>query len=133
MSRLVEELKNDHNVIVEMLMEVSKLGVSSKEGKDKLISAKLGLLSHLKKEDESLYPVLKKASETDPALKQTLELFVRDMEVTSKAVMQFFDKYSSGSAGTDFAKACGALFSDLKMRIWKEENILYAKYDELSK
>lgn len=133
MSILVEELKNDHNVIVEMLTEVSKLGVSSKEGRDKLISAKMGLLAHLKKEDDSLYPVLKKAAETDPSLKQALDLFVSDMEVTSKAVMQFFEKYSTGSAGTDFAKACGALFSDLKMRIWKEENILYAKYDELNK
>ena len=84
MNTLVEELKKDHEEFVEVLTKVKKLGISSKDGQDMLLAAKGGLLAHLKKEDERLYPALRKAAENTPALKQTLDMFAKDMESISK-------------------------------------------------
>ena len=60
MSALIEELKREHAKIIAMLNEVKELGILSKEGQSRLMSAKKSLLAHLKKEDEQLYPVLRK-------------------------------------------------------------------------
>lgn len=132
MSQLIEELKIDHTAIVNVLDEISKLGISSKEGQRKLLDAKQGLLAHLKKEDDQLYPVLKSAAEKNPALKQTLEIFAKDMAGISTAAIDFFGKYSSGGSGLEFAKDIGNLFTTLKSRIRKEEDILYKEYDRLN-
>ncbi len=40
MSVLIEELKKEHSEIVAMLNEVKELGIPSKEGQAKLMSAK---------------------------------------------------------------------------------------------
>ena len=125
MSNLVEELKSDHAVIAETLNKVKNLGITSEEGQNILLAAKNGLLAHLRKEDEQLYPVLNNAAESNAALKQTLDMFAKDMEVISKAALDFFDKYSTGGSGVEFAKDFGRLFATLSQRISKEENILY--------
>ena len=132
MSKLVEELKKDHALIAEALNEVKKLGASSAEGQTILIAARSGLLVHLKKEDEQLYPVLNKAAESDSNLKKNLDIFARDMDEITKAAWEFFDKYSTGGSGIEFAKDFGRLYSVLSQRISKEERIIYEKYDELT-
>ncbi len=133
MSQLVEELKNEHTVIAETLKKVKILGVTSEEGRKTLIAAKGGLLAHLKKEDEQLYPILNKAAESDPNLKRTLDWFAKDMNEISKAALDFIDKYSTASSGMEFAKDFGRLSATLSTRIRKEENLIYVKYDELKK
>ena len=52
MSALIEELKREHTKIIDMLNEVKELGILSKEGQARLMSAKKCLVEHLKKEDE---------------------------------------------------------------------------------
>lgn len=132
MSKLIDELKKEHAAIVAILNEVGKSGVSSKEGQQKLLDAKTGLLAHLKKEDEQLYPVLNKAAEKDPSLKQTLSFFAGDMVGISKTAIEFFGKYSQGGSGIEFAKEIGKLFTILKSRISKEEDIIYKEYERLN-
>lgn len=63
MSVLVERLKREHTVIVDVLNKVKEIGINSKEGQGKLLSIKNALLAHLKVEDEQLYPTLKKEAE----------------------------------------------------------------------
>ncbi len=133
MSNLVEELKKEHALIVEILNKVKDLGINSEEGQKMFISAKNGLLAHIKKEDELFYPLLYKAAESDADLKRTLDTFAKDMEVISKAVLEFFEKYSNGGSGLEFAKDFGKIYSKLSQRIFKEENIIYKKYNELEK
>ncbi len=131
MSYFIEELTREHAVIAETLKKIKSLGISSKEGQKTLISAKSTLLAHLKKEDEQLYPVLKKAAKNDFNLDQTLDLFAKDMEGISKTALEFFEQYSGGGSGLEFAKNFGRLSAALTQRIFKEENILYKKYAEL--
>ncbi len=132
MSKLVDELKRDHSVIAETLNKVKSLGITSEEGQNTLLTAKSGLLAHLRKEDTQLYPVLNNAAESDATLKQTLVMFAKDMEGISKAALEFFEKYSTGGSGMEFAKDFGSLIAALSQRIGKEENTIYAKYDELN-
>ncbi len=131
MSKLVNELKKEHSVIAETLTNVKKLGVTSEEGQKTLLAAKSGLLAHLKKEDEQLYRVLNNAAESDVNLKQTLIMFAKDMDEISKGALEFFDKYSTGGSGLEFAMDFGKLYATLSARIRKEETILFQKYDEL--
>ncbi|HEX8949233.1 MAG TPA: hemerythrin domain-containing protein, partial [Dissulfurispiraceae bacterium] len=132
-AKLIEELKKEHAAILENLDKAYKLGIT-RDGQSILMSAKTGLLAHLKKEDSELYPVLRKAAESDGALKQTLDTFAKDMETTSKDVLAFFGKYTQGQgAGMDFAKDFGRLFVTLKTRIQKEERILYTRYEQLGR
>jgi len=132
LSYLVDEFKKDHSVITETLTNIRALGVTSEKGQKMLLAAKSSFLAHLKKEDEHLYPVLKKAAESDVNLKQTLDTFATDMDEVTKGALDFFDKYSTGGSGREFAKDFGKLMAALSIRIRKEETILYQKYNVLN-
>jgi hypothetical protein len=129
MSVLIEELKKDHIEIVDLLKEVKELGILSKEGQAKLLSAKAHLLKHLNKEDEQLYPVLRKKAEKNEQLKDALDLCVIDMENVSSIVQEFFDKYSRGVSGKELQEEFEKLFVALDKRVRNEEAILYDEYE----
>ncbi len=132
MSKLTEELKEEHIALMETLNRAKEIGVTSEEGYKTLQAAKTALLAHLKKEDSQLYPVLRMAAEKDAALKRTLDMFARDMEGITDMVMTFFDKYS-GVPGVELARDFGKIYSVLSQRIIREEGIIYPKYDELNR
>ncbi|MDH5681306.1 MAG: hemerythrin domain-containing protein [Spirochaetota bacterium] len=131
MSELVNELKKEHDILVTVLNEVKEIGISSQEGKDKLSAAKNGLLAHLKKEDEQLYPKLRVAATSNEQLQRTLDHFLREMEEISSFAIEFFGKYESGGEGVEFIRDFGKLIGGLRGRIRREENILYPEYDKL--
>ena len=128
MSSLLEELKNEHRIMLDILDQVRHLGISSKTGQEKFLSIRDLLISHMKKEDERYYPELKRAAESNEALKLTLDYFVRDMEVVSQRAMQVFDKYAQGGTEKDFAGDLTLLYMTLKDRIRIEEETLFKKY-----
>jgi len=127
---LIDDLKKDHVDIVNTLTKVKELGITTKEGQARLLAAKEGLLAHLKKEDEQLYPYLRKEAETDGGLKNLLETFAKDMDGISKAALDFFAKYASGGSNVEFAKDFGGLTAALSKRIRQEENLLYPEYSK---
>ncbi len=129
MSILIKELKKDHSEIVATLNEIKELGILSKEGQAKLLSAKERLLTHLKKEDEQLYPILKKEAKNNKQLESALDLCAIDMENVSRIVLKFFDKYSRGVSGEELQREFENLFVALGKRIRNEEDILYEEYD----
>ena len=132
MIALVKELKNEHSVILAILNEVKRLGILSKEGHAKLMSAKEHLLTHLKKEDRQLYPFLIKEAKGNKLLEGTLVLLAIDMADVSRVALEFFDKYSKGVLGKEFQEEFGRLFVTLRNRIRNEEDILYEKYEEVN-
>ncbi len=132
MSVLIEEFKKEHSEIIAALNEVEELGILSKEGQAKLMSIKAGLLEHLKKEEEQLYPVLKKEAKNNKQLESTLDLFAIDMEDVSRIVLEFFDKYSEGDLDMEFQRKFDSLFVALGARIRNEEKILYAEYEKMN-
>ena len=131
MSQLVESLKAEHANIVKLLLRVSDLGIDTEEGRKTLLSAKTGLLAHLDREDEHLYPALLTASEEDPFIEDALEFFHDDIAVVSKLALEFFDKYSDDSLADQFDEDFATLAGLLLERIRKEESVLYKMYDQL--
>ncbi len=132
MSILIEELKKEHLKILASLNEANEIGILSREVQVKLLSAKAGLLAHLKKEDEQLYPALRKEAENNKELKNTLDLFAMDMENVTKAAQEFFDKYSEGVLDKKFVGEFESLFVALGTRIRNEEDVLYEEYEKLN-
>ncbi len=132
MSKLIEELKREHRAIVGTINEVNRLGIGTKEGQNMLMSAKNSFIAHLKKEDEHIYPLLNRAAENDPELKTTLDFYATNMDEISRAVFDFFEKYSYGDSGLEFSTDYGTLYTTLSMRITKEEAVIYKKFDELN-
>jgi len=133
MSNLIEELKNEHKIILEILDQVKTLGISSTSGQEKLLSAKDLLIAHMKKEDEHYYPALKRAAENNKDLKIMMEYFIKDMEDVSKKAMCLFDKYSQGGDEAEFAGDVKLFYMTLKDRIRTEEHTLFEKFSQLNK
>ncbi len=133
MTALIEEFKREHAKIIAMLNEVKELGILSKEGQARLMSIKEHLLAHLKKEDEQLYPVLRKEAESNNNLKKELDMFAMDPEYVSRVVSEFFDKYSEGSFDEEFPAEFESLSAALNARIRNEEDALYEEYEEINR
>ncbi len=131
MSALIERFKKEHSEIIATLKEVKKLGVLSNEGQSRLMTAKEGLLEHLKHEDKLLYPVLRKEAEDNKELKKILKLFAMEPEYVSRVVSEFFDKYSGGDVDEDFAVNFESLFAAISARIRNEEEALYQEYETI--
>ena len=133
MSNLIEELKNEHKIILDILGQVKTLGISSVSGQEKLLSAIDLLIGHMKKEDDNYYPELKRAAENNKDLMIMVDYFIKDMENVSKKAMSIFDKYSQGGDEADFAGDITLLYMTLKDRIRIEEKTLFAKFSQLNK
>ncbi|MHC4307507.1 MAG: hemerythrin domain-containing protein [Planctomycetota bacterium] len=133
MSVLIEEFKKEHSEIIGILNEVKKLGIHSEEGRSRLMSAKEYLLEHLRKENEQLYPVLRKKAEHNGILKDELDMFAMDPEYVSRVVLEFFDKYFGGVTDEDFQINFESLIAALNARIRNEEESLYQEYEEIEK
>jgi hypothetical protein len=133
MSALIEEFKKEHSEIIAILKEVKKLGIHSEEGRSKLMSAKEYLLKHLNKENEQLYPVLRKAAEHNKNLQNELDIFAIEPEYLSRVALEFFDKYSEGTTDKDFQINFESLFAALNARIRNEEESLYQEYETIKK
>jgi iron-sulfur cluster repair protein YtfE (RIC family) len=131
MAELIEELKKEHSVIIETLKEVEGLGVRTKGGHAKLMFLTMDLLNHLWKEDECLYPVLRKASEHNKKLKEILSFFVNGLGTIHEEILNFITKYSNGTVDSNFQIEYERLFSALRKRIECEEHFLYDEYNML--
>lgn len=133
MSKLTEELKNEHAAVAASLEKIKKIGINSKEDAEFFFSLKESLLGHLKKEDEQLYPALKKEAQNNPRLARTLSYLAEDMAEVTTLALKFFEKYAQcPRAGMEFFGEIGKLSALLGDRIRKEESILYQEYDRLS-
>ncbi len=131
MSALIKEFKKEHSEIIAILKEVKKLGIHSEEGRTKLMSAKEYLLKHLHKENEQLYPVLRKEAKHSKSLKNELDIFAIGPEYVSRVVLEFFDRYSEGTIDKDFKINFESLVAALNARIRNEEEALYQEYEEI--
>ncbi len=132
MSALIEEFKKEHSEIIDTLKEVRELGILSEEGQAKLRSAKESFLEHLKKEDERLYPVLRKEAEHNKKLKELLDVFAVDMENVSKVVLEFFDNNSGEVIESAVPGEFENLFAAFRNRIRNEEDILYKEHEKIN-
>ncbi len=127
---LIEEFKKEHLVIINTLNRVKKLGIGSKKGHDAILSAQKNILTHIKEEDEKLYPVLRKSVENNRKLKETLDVFVGNMGAISDSIFHFFGNYSM-KAGNQLTMEIEWLIETLSWRILREEIFIFTMYENL--
>jgi len=114
-----------------MLVAANDLGIHTDAGCKILMAAKTALLAHLEREDKHLYPILLKAAEDDPILRDALDFFYENIEGVARTALTFFDKYETGAEGADLATDLAELVSVLMQRIRKEESVTYKMFDQL--
>ena len=132
MSKLINNLKNEHQEILNIFEELLKIGMFSDKGIELLMSSKTKLLSHIEKEDRELYPVLYDRAKTDLLLKSTLDSFGAEMKDVTKIVLDFYDKYSLESTKkSSFIMDVSKIVISLRNRILREEIVIYKAYEEL--
>ncbi len=129
---MIRELKKEHSVIIDVINKIKKLGIGSKEGNELALSAKRNILNHIKKEDEKLYPVLRKAVKSNRKLEEILDVFARNTGAVSDTVFHFFDNYST-KAGNQLEIEMKWLIETLTWRMQREENLLFTMYENLHK
>jgi hemerythrin superfamily protein len=154
MSTLIDRLKHEHAEIIGLLLRVKLLDIRSGEGQKILLESKDRILSHLREEDDELYPFLRKKAMDDKELRTNLDYFEADMERVTKAASQFYSRYSEESlkksetskgirgffsrkrpenrVQAHFVQDFERLYRILLDRIHQEENILYTAYEKLS-
>ena len=133
MSKLIDELKQEHIKIKDVLSKLYDSSLTREQKVNILLKAKTMLMEHLAKEDEQLYPALYKKAETDYFLKRTLDLFAKDTDKVSILINNFFDKYSiiDSLDNIEFIKDIAKFMASLKNRITKEEIGIYQSYEKL--
>ncbi len=132
MSKLIDELKIEHQEIVAILDELQEIGIFSDKGIELLMSSKIKLLRHLEKEDKQLYPVLYEKAKTDLFLKSTLELFGEEMKAITDFVLDFYEKYSVEIAKkTEFINDISKFIISLRNRIIREEAVIFEEYEKI--
>ena len=131
LSELIEDFKNEHSEIIAELKELEELGIHTKKGYDKLMCLIAYLLKHIRKEDEYLYPVLRKASEHNKKLQEILSLYVNGLGNMYVETLDFIVKYSKGAKDSNFQREYERLLEALIKRIEYEENILFIDYKML--
>jgi hemerythrin-like domain-containing protein len=131
MSELIEELKKEHVALVDVLDKVWELGIDGSESRNRLLSAKEAFIAHLKKEEQELYPPLRKAAESDRRLHEVIDSLAKDTEEISSSAIAFFDKYSRGGSGLEFKGDFSSFYARITIRIQQEEDMLYAEYEKL--
>ncbi len=131
MSVLIDQLKKEHSKIFAELNAANDLGIITKEGQDKLLSTKADLLAHLRKEDEHLYPALRKEAEINKHLESTLDSFSSEMKNITISVLEFFKKYSDGVLDSKYVDAFETLSAALNARMKNEESVLFAEYNKI--
>lgn len=114
-------------MILDTLMEVKKLGVHTMEGRNALTAARDLLCRHFQKEDELIYPEMRKAAGGDEKKQQVIREFIEEMKQITEDCEAFFERYTMSGGGIEFMRDFDRLYSQLKSRLDKEENILFSK------
>ena len=133
MSKLINELKKEHEDITNILLDLQKKGISSIKGMELLMQSKTSFLAHLDKEDKLLYPPLHSKAQSDMYLKKTLDTFGKEMDKISEFVEGFYQKHSDikNLNKPEFAKDISTLIVALRGRVMKEEVAIYDAYEKL--
>lgn len=132
MKPFIDELSKEHEEIIQRLQKAKLLGVHTMEGRNYLSETRNLLISHLDKEDDTLFPTLRKAAKIDKRLEHQLNIFDDEMQGISQFCVRFFEKYEANGGGVEFLRDFDLLAKSLENRINKEETVLYAHYRNLN-
>ena len=130
MSDLIAELRMEHLDLSVSFGNLKNVDIASEEGRRELQIIKATLLSHLRKENEQLYPKLREAAFNNLKLQETIDWFTRDTARILAVLILFLDKYASGGPRMAFRRDYNRLNTILNALISQEEKIIYEEYQK---
>ncbi len=133
MSELIDDLKKEHAEMKESLRELSRMDLSSKAAKKRLMQVRETFIEHIHKEDREIYPRLKQESAGDGQLLSVLTYLEEEIELISKFVFIFFDKFSKKQSFPGLEREFHLICSTLIKRIEKEEELFFPEFEKISR
>ena len=137
MPSLTDTLRTEHAVVMSLVEEVRghlRAGKSAPLGQT-LTNLKTALLTHLRHEDEVLYPGLIQLAQShgDATLERTGKAFQDNMKRITTGLEAFLRKYDRPSFDLKaFETEWKSVVELLVARITAEEKTLYSMYDRIS-
>ncbi len=133
MSKLINELVQEHKEIAGILNELKEMGATTTRGMELLMKSKTTLLNHLSKEDKQLYPPLNERAKSSLALQRSLETFGAEMDKITLFIQDFYKKYdvNKNINKAEFIRDVTKFFVTFKNRMMKEEVAIYKEYELL--
>jgi hypothetical protein len=125
---MIDELRTDHLDLSISFERLCDIDITSEIGKEELRRIKAVFLSHMKKENDELYPALRDESFNNGKLQATLDWFTKDFVRIFAVTILFLDKYAEGGNHRDFIKEHSRLTRILNALLKQEENIIFTEY-----
>jgi hemerythrin superfamily protein len=130
MKEFIKKWKAEHSAIRNALASITRLDISAKPGREKVIKAKGMILEHLKSEDEVLYPALKKSARKNLNLTRVLEILKKEMDDLAPKIKSFFKAFEDDPMATGLPSEFISIAGLLKARIDREEEVLLKEYED---
>ncbi len=133
MSKLIEELTEEHKQLSTIFNTIISSGLTSDKGLRLVTQSKELLLNHLKKEDDRLYPPLRKLAKTNPYINNTLNYYEQELASVTSFALNFYNKYTNIKSlnKKEFIEDLSSINIAFKNRVIKEEILLYKFYEKL--
>lgn len=129
---MIESIRREHSEIIDKLNKIKKIGVSSKEGEDELLSVKGFILKHMRNEEKGFYPEIREMAKHNKKLEAILNEFDDDMDRILQYSLGFFDGYCVSNR-SNMPIVIETFIEVLRRRILREDNILIPLYKKLHK
>lgn len=124
--QLIDELKEEHKALFKLISKIKSSTGNPASRSGLLLELKTLIMEHLKKEDSRLYPVLNNSD--DEKVKKISYNFTRGMERISTIIIRFFQKHERNPDDMRFSSDFSKIIQLLKIRIEREEKILFRLY-----
>ena len=125
---LIDELKEDHRLLLGSLEKLRDVNILSSEGRQAATAVRRSIVEHLQKEKKSLVPMLRRVAEKEEALRQALDLFELELGDLADEVLASFERATAdGAREVDFARAHGSLVTLMKLSVRREEAVLFPR------
>jgi len=129
---LLQRLHQEHQALIETFQQIREAGWGTPQSKDILSRAERLFFAHLKLEEREFYPVLRKASESDPELHNTLLIYDQEMREIAHAILDFFGQCGQDTEPQELTASLERNDSHLRQRILREEHVLFPRFKQIS-
>ncbi len=133
MHDLLRKLRTEHTELQQALAGIRPRQFRTGEGHQRINRVRDLFRSHVREEENRLYPALRKAAREDRDLTGRLRRWGDDLKIVTSLAEDFFQKYEKGKPQLiEFATDHGAFLTILRIRLKREEETLFPLYDRLN-
>lgn len=133
MCELLSRFRSEHDELQEALAGILPRQFRTGEGSERINRVRILLHEHVLAENEQLYPTLRQAAVQNDELGEKLQRMDHDLKIVTDLAEDFCRKYQDGAPQLiEFATDHGALLTILRIRLRREEEMLFPLYDQLS-